>query len=142
MRVIERVGDRPQQCDDTERFVALAGAEYLVEGPAGDHLGHEIRTSTVVSQLVQPRDCLVLERYVRTQLEQEATREAYVARNVGLDGSNRDAPVQPRMLSLVHRSEAVCLELPQQPVAAHVVAVALDLGPGAVPVRAFLSHET
>jgi hypothetical protein len=50
--------------------------------------------------------------------------------------------VQPRMLGLVNRSETVCLELPQQPIVAHVMPVALDLGPGAVPVGAVLSHET
>jgi hypothetical protein len=84
----------------------------------------------------------MLESDVRAQLEQKAAREAHVAGDIRLDGSHRNATVQPGMLSLVHGSEAVRLELPQQPISAQMVAVALDPGSGTVPVRAVLSHET
>jgi hypothetical protein len=47
------------------------------------------------------------------------------------------------MLGLVYRSKTVGLELTQHAVSAHVVmTVTCSLGSGAVPVRAFFSHET
>src|SRR6202022_2627889 len=143
VRVVERVGDGPQQGDDAGLLVPLTRPEKLVQGPAGDKLGNEVRRVAVVSKLVQARDGFVLERRVRTQLEQEPARETDVSRHRRADGAQRNASVQLGVLGFIDRSHAVRLEFAKQLVATHtLVTVALRLGPRAVQMRAFVSHAT
>src|SRR6202171_94645 len=140
MRIIQRARYRSQQRDDAERFITLARFEHVVEGLAGDHLGDQVRRLALIGKLVEARDGLVLERDIGAELEEEPAREADIARNVRADGPHGDPSLQARMFSLIYRPKAVCLELTQHAVPAHVVmAVACGLWAGAVP---FFSHET
>src|ERR1700687_3527880 len=143
MRIVEGACNWAQQPDDAKGFVTLACLEHVVERFAGDHLSDQVWRLALISQLVEARDRLVLERHVGAKLEQEPPRKADISRDVCTDGPHRDASLKTRMFSLINRSEAVGLELTQHAVAAHVVMpVARTLWPRAVPVRGFFSHET
>src|SRR5260370_18967869 len=138
MRIVERACDRPQQADDTQRVVTHTRTEHLIQGLAGDHLGHQVWAVAVVGKLVQARDGWMLERDVGAELEQESPREAHVARDGRLDGAQRNPALHARVLRLVDHSEALSLDLADNTVAADqtTVLVRVGFGPGAVPATA------
>src|SRR5207253_2443228 len=83
----------------------------------------------VISELVDARYRFVLERCVGTQLEHEASREADVARHAGPDRAHRHAAVKAWVLGLIHRAEAVGVQLTQQAITAdELMTVGLELG--------------
>src|SRR5258706_2180115 len=133
VRIVQRACDRSQQRDDTERLVPYARLEDVIERPARDHLGDEVRRLSFICKLVQAWNRLVLERHIRSELQEEPARKADVARHICADGPHGDPALEARMLGLVYRSQAVGFDFAQDTVAAHaVMTVTRSLGPESI----------
>ena len=134
VRVVEGVGDRPQQPENALRFVSDSVAEDGIQRPPVDHLCHEVRAVAVIRKLVEPWNGRMLEGDVGPQLEEEPAREADIARDSSADCPQRHLSVEARMLGLVDHAEAVGLDLAQDSIAAYVVTVAAHVNlPAEVP---------
>src|ERR1700682_4724812 len=125
VRVIQRARDRPQQTDDPQRLVSDTVAKKRVQCLPVDHLGHQVRAVTVIRELIQSRNCLVLEGDIRPQLEHEPAREAHVTSDAGLDRPHGHSSMEARMLCLVDNAKAVGLDLAEDTISPYVLTVAI-----------------